>query len=384
MPTFQDYKNVVRSSSAQRIVQLNSLDANNNIIGTITNDIISGNLQLSNGNGDPTNPNGTGSRKNLNIVFDNSSGNYTPVFGSNFWLGKRYQLFTGYMVQGVSKLFSRGIFLIAEPDLISNFSEITASHSFYDLWAKVDGTLGGILNASFIIPAGTPIQDAVISIFQEIGEINPPIIEPIDTITPYTLTLQPGDNYGSMLDSLSKMISYVCFYDSDGYPRFEKPTISNYATTPSVWNFSPSECTYLGSQQQYDYSKLANDVWVYAENVNSSTIYVGHAQNTDINSPISIPNTYTKTKVISDNLIYSTELSNARANYELLQAQALVMTDNMKSLPIDLIDVDQIISITDPALNLDNDRFIVQKISFPLTNADSDMTLTVTQTRNLG
>jgi hypothetical protein len=232
--TYADYLAALKSNSRQPIVKLEFLDNNENVTSEITPDLISGDLQLSSD---------MGSRRNLNLVLENSDGDYTPVEEGSLWINSKVRLWTGLRIGGEDYFISRGIFVIGDPEVNSSFSEQTASLVFYDKWATLDSTLMGELSTDYIIPVGTNIETAVRAIFTAAGEVKSPIIAPITTATPttpYSIVEEAGSSYAEILIKLAKMLgSWTVFYDRNGFPRFQPAT--DIDTAASKWNFLTTE-----------------------------------------------------------------------------------------------------------------------------------------------
>jgi hypothetical protein len=382
--TYQDYINTVKSSSAQRILKIEILDTNYNIIDTITPDIISGDLQLTNE---------FGSRRNCNIVFNNYNGDYIPDPDGDFWINSKYKVYTGYKVNGEDYYFSRGIFLSGEPQVNSIFAEQTTDLQLYDQWCNLDGTLAGTLDTTYKIPSGTDLEAAVRQIFSDAGETRPVIYEPFFTTPvastpiaatpialPYTIIMDANGTYADILKKLADMVSYTCYYDSQGYPRFEPPT--DIDSAGSIWDYNNTDSIslYLGSRRRFEYSKVKNYIVVIGSNVNGLT-YKATASDNNSESSTRISLIGKRALVITDDVIYSTSLAQQRANYELQKAMQVIETVNAESIPIDIIEGDNIITYTDSGNGFNNSRFLVKSVSFPLMN-DGNMTLNLWNARS--
>ena len=360
--TYQDYINTLNSSIAQRILKIEILDNNENIIDELSSNVIEGDIQLSDE---------TGSRRNANVTFENTSGLYIPDPDGNIWMNRKFRIWTGLKVNSEDYYISRGIFVCSEPEISSNLSENIVSIQMLDKFALLNNELGGSLENTYIIPVNSSIVDVVKQILLDAGEVKPPIIEPTSELTPYTITKEAGSTYGDLLIELANMLSWTCYFDRDGYFRFEPP--ASLDTTGSSWDFTTSEIFYLNSKHRYEFSKVFNNVVVIGDNINGSTVRAV-SSDTNINSPTRISKIGKKTLVINDNLIYNNDLAQQRADAELQKSISLVETTNISSIPIDFLEGGQIITITDTSSDLNGDRFLIKNISFPLiTQGDMSM-----------
>lgn len=368
MVTFNDYINALYSSSQERIIKIEWLDNNEQVIGIITPTVLDGNITIDL-NKDI--------RRSCNLLLKNDDEFFIPSPNCHLWINSKFRLWTGLMVNGEPYYVSRGIFVVGNPEVDSSFSEKTVNIVAYDKYALLNGELAGTLESDYIIPLGTKVTDAIKAVFQAAGEIKAPIMDSTDITTPYTLTKEIGSSYADILTDLSKMISWECFYDRNGYPRFKKPTDMN--KNPSVWDFKTTEVHYMGSTHIYDFSKIKNYVKVVGDNINGE-IFDAVAQDTNPTSPTRIDLIGKRTLVITDDLIYTTDLAQQRADYELRKAIAMYESVNIRCVPIDIINEGDVITITDDSNGLNGDRFIVQSITFPLKNGD-EMQMSVWKTR---
>lgn len=365
MSTISDF---LRSSIAQRIVKIEVLDDDENVTDEIAENIIDGSLQDSDN---------IGSRRNASITFENSTGLYIPSSTGNIWINKKFRIKTGLLVNEIEYFVDKGVFVCSEPDVGSVLSDTTATIQFLDKFALLDGTLGGTLENTYVIPVGTTITNAVIDILTEAGEIKPPIVEPNLFVTPYTIIKEAGATFGELLIELANMVSYTCFYGEDGFFRFEPPT--DILTTGSVWDFSTTEITYLGSSHKYEFANLYNNVIVIGDNVNGITC---RGQSSDNSSDIGILAIGKKTKVITDSLIYTQVLAQDRSYAELQKAVSLVETVDLNSMPIDIIKGGDIVTVTDASSGMTVTRFLVKSLNFPL-RVQGDMTISAWQGREI-
>jgi len=358
--SYQNYIDTIKSPISQRLLKIEILDSNYNIINTITPSIIDGNISFSSD---------SGARRSCNITFDNSDGSFIPNPEGQFWMNTMYQVFTGYRVNDEDYYFSRGIFVSGEPTVNSQFASQTVELQLYDQFTFLDGTLGGTIENTYIIPVGSDVETVVRQIFVDAGETRPVIFEPIVATTPYTLIVNAGDSYSQLLLKLAEMISYVVYYDNNGFPRFETPAndINNIFNAGSSFDFTTNEIIYLGARRKFEYSKVKNECVVIGANV-AGSIYRATASDNNITSPTRIGLIGKRSLVIIDDLIYSTDLAQQRANYELQKAIQVLESVDVECVPIDMIEGDSIITISDNGLGVSGDRYLVRSVSFPLLN----------------
>lgn len=364
MSTLSDFITKIKSKTATRIFKIERLDENENVIGELTSKVIRGDLSVTDD---------MGARRTGSISFDNTGGTLIPSDTGSIWMNNRFKISTGLIMDdGEEYYVSRGIVLCSEPELTSAYDgEASISIQFLDKFSLLNSQLGGTLENTYIIPAGTSITDAVQQILSDANELKPAIIEPTNEVTPFTITMEYGSNYGNLLEQLANFLSWTCYYDNEGYFRFEsKPDIF---TEGSVWDFSTDEITYIDSRHRYEFTKVFNNILVIGDTYNGSTVRAT-ASDTNATSPTRIARIGKKTKVIEDSLINTTDLAQQRADAELQAGISLVEATDISCIPVDIISGGDIITITDDISGLNEERFLVKSISFPL-NVDGNMSI---------
>jgi hypothetical protein len=293
-------------------------------------------------------------------------GDFIPNPDGNIWMNQKFKISTGLILDDVPYYISRGIYLCSEPEISSDVDGgVSTSIQFLDKFSTLNSTLGGSLENTYIIPAGTNIPTAISAILTEAGEVKPPLIDIsiASEVTPYTITKDASSNYGEIIIELAKMLSFTTYFDAEGYLRFEPP--SNLDVTGSSWDFSTDEITYISSRHRWEFSKVYNNIVVIGSSINGATVR-GTASDTNATSPTRIALIGKKTKVIEDDLISTVDLANQRASGELLSAISLVEVTDVDCMPVDILQAGQICTITDINSDLDNTRFLIKSISFPL------------------
>jgi hypothetical protein len=372
LATFQDFLAKIKSPYAQKLVKIEIMDETETILSTITPKLISGDIQMSFDNG---------IRRTANMILDNSEFEFTPDV-DNLWINTRFKLYTGLaMDDGTEYYVPRGIFLNSEVEITSNFSETVSTIGIYDKMATLNGELLGVLEAPYIIDVGSDISDVLTQLLLDAGEVKPPIIDPsiIGETTPFTIATTAGQTYYDIILSLCNMLTYTFFFDNLGFPRFQPPT--DLENSGSVWDYDITQINYLGAQRRYAFPEIHNYVVVVGDNIDS-TIIKATASDTNPTSNTRIALIGKRTMVIEDSNIYNISLASQRAEYELSKAIAMIETINATSIPVDIIYPDDVITITDPAISLTGDRYLVKSVSFPLTT-DGTMSLSLWKQRSL-
>jgi hypothetical protein len=369
--SYSDYLKALTSQNAEMIYKVELLNNKEVPLRDITSDLIDGSVTLTLQNG---------ARRSANITLMNLDNKYTPDSTRNIWLDSKFRIWVGIKVNGEDYLFSKGIFVLYEPQINSTFTDTTASFNLVDKWSYFNGDLGGTLASDYIIPVNTNIGSAVSSIVTtQVKDVNTPIISSISTTSPYTLTMTHGDTFAEMILKLADMVSYEVFFDSSGILRFQAVADDNLR--PSKYDFSTHDVMYLGSNRRYIFNKIRNSVRVYGDNVNGLQV-IGQASDNNIFSPTSILKITERVKVIDDEIINTVDLANQRAVYELKKAVILQEIVDVRCIPIPHLEEENIITIEDAGNGLQRDRYLIQSLSYPL-RYDGEMQLSVWKVREI-
>lgn len=328
-----------------------------------------------------------GQRRNLNINLVNKDGKYTPSINT-IWVHNKFRFDIGISFGGETFWFPRGIFIMGNPSSTHQDSDKQVTLTLEDKFALLEGKMG-TLETTYEIPAGTLIKDAIEGILTiDTGAGYPLDLKPIlydhnfdGIVTPYTITKDPGSNFGEMILELADMLGAECFYNDIGNLCFIdiNETIQD-PNKPIIWHYSDEKKEFLDSSTSYDFGNVVNEVHVVGDNVNGK-IFSAVASNSDPASPICIKRIGRHIEYINDSAIYSDKLAQDRANYEL-RCKSIVNTSVSISTTFNpLIFVDNIITIEDSFYNFKRERFVIQSISYNI-GVDNKMSITLSNVTN--
>lgn len=330
-----------------------------------------------------------GQRKNLNISLSNSDGKYTPSLNT-IWIHNKFRFDIGIEYQDNVFWFPRGIYILSNPDATHSDSDKQVNLNLVDKFGLLEGKQG-TLETTYEIPAGTDIYKAIIGILTLDNGTGYPIdLKPIfydssfeGIKTPYTLTKDAGSTIGEMILDLATMLNAECFYNSYGNLCFVNinDTI-NDPNKPVLWNYSDSQAEYFNSNASFNFDEAINVVQVVGDNIDNA-ISSASSSNTNPESPICIQNIGRRVYYLNDSNIYSDELAQYRADYELRKAGILSTTLSMEVSFNPLLLVNNLITIEDEFFHLTRNRFLIQSISYNI-GTDNKMTLNVSNLTNFG
>ena len=330
-----------------------------------------------------------GQRRNVNISLVNSDGKYTPSLNT-IWVHNRFRFDVGVEYQGNVFWFPKGIYVLGNPTATHSDSDRQVNLTLVDKFALLEGKQG-TLEATYEIPVGTDIYSAIIGLLTLDNGTGYPIdVQPVvyDSAfkgmkTPYTLTKDAGSTIGEMILDLATMLNAECFYNAYGNLCFINinETIDD-SNKPVLWDYSDLLAEYLQSQAVFDFENCVNEIQVVGDNINNE-IFSAYAQNTNPESPICIQNIGRRISYINDSNIYSDELAQDRADYELRKAGILNTSFTMEVSFNPLLLVNNLITVRDSFFNLNRSKFLIQSIAYNI-GSDSKVTLTVSNLTNFG
>jgi len=367
--TFNDYTNLLNNNIVRPRVKIEMLRfADFSVETEITGDLINdsnASLTVTRNNGirrvvqfNMQNPIINNIAKNVPDMDNNFLSPRTPF---RLWLGLADDNNDTYFI-------SQGIYLLSTPVVVSNFAESTLTINGVDSFSLYDGTLGGELSSTYTIAVGTNLYVAVTDILEKQNYPLLPILDPtyMTTVMPYTITTTSGNKLGDVLVELAGMVSANCYFDINGYFVFAADTLDEIKA--SLWDFSAGDFSYEGATNTYNYPNLFNSVVVLGSNINSmdGVTYTATVTNTNLSSSTSVGNLgYTRTNYITNNLIPSNAQCLQLANYELKRAIAEECDIAILCVPVYHLDVDCVITLTDPLLNYTLERFLINSYTIP-------------------
>lgn len=146
---YSKYDQAINSPNVFYILKVELLNEDETISRIITSDLFSesGNLKVSLKNG---------VRRTVNLVLDNSLDEY-DIDISSLWLFQKFRLYVGIEFTNeenkIEQLyFPQGVFYIINPQQAYNPSNKTIEIEGVDKWARLDGSLGGTLGATYSFP----------------------------------------------------------------------------------------------------------------------------------------------------------------------------------------------------------------------------------------
>lgn len=331
-----------------------------------------------------------GQRRSISFTLYNNDDKYTPNINT-FWAGTRLRLEMGAILNsGQIIWFQKGVFVIntVTPSKTSSGKEVSVSAS--DKFSLFEDNTGRI-DSTYEIPIGSNIEDVIKTILlNDMGNGFPLDSKPLiyhssfkNKKTQSTISKSAGDTFGSLLLELATQLSAEIFYNSCGNLVFipinevtsdqDKPLIYDYETIKgdiSELNFA------------IDMSQIINRVIVVGSS-NNGGVYQYIAENNDPASPLCCQRIgYRTANVITDSNITSDLLAKERANYELRQQLIIKSSTSATVLFNPLLEVNNLIAISDDSFELRHERFLLSGITCSL-DFNNQMTISFSNIKNL-
>lgn len=382
MATRQDYINKLHEGDITVVAKIQFLRREDeSVYDEVMGDIIDGSLSITKANG---------TRRSLDITLSNITGRYR-VDKYNIWVGTKIKLFLGVEVSNNDFYFEeQGIFIILNPSISSSTRSRTMTISAVDKYVLYNGAYSGNLFDYIQVTNGTNVNTAINNIVTSEAingarNLDPKtaILNPITTNLSYTLRKGYGDTVSSVLEEIANFVSRNLYYNRFGFLVFEEDFDDTHKG--SVWDFNSGEDekTYISAVKNDLLGDVFNAIKVIGDDVNGN-VSSATARNTN---PLSDTNTdligEKFAPTIDDTRITTDSLAQKRADFELKKLVRLNSSINITSIPIFFLDVDEVISVTDSHLRLNNDRFVIKDINFSFGANSSTMSLNVTNVREL-
>lgn len=321
-----------------------------------------------------------GQRKSVNINLINVDGKYTPSINT-IWVHDRFRFDIGVEFDGQVYWFPRGIYILGNPSADHQDSDKQVGLTLVDKFAVLEGK-AGTLEATYEIPVGSDIEQAIMGILTlDNGSGYPIDLKPIiydrafkGLKMPYTLSKDAGSTLGEMLLEIGTILNAEVYYNSQGnlcFININETTLD--VQKASLWDYSDEDRDYDSATANYDFENAVNEVHVVGDNINNE-IFSAMAKNENPVSPLCIQRIGRRIEYINDSNIYSDDLAQQRANYELRKFGILKTTMNIQVSFNPLLFVNNLITITDKYYNLARERFLIQSISYTIGN-ESQMTI---------
>lgn len=328
-----------------------------------------------------------GQRRSLNINLVNIDGKYTPSIDT-LWVHNKFRFDEGLEFDGNVYWFSRGIYVLNNPTASKAISDKQMSLSLSDKFAILEGKMG-TLETTYEIPVGTEIRSAIEGILTlDNGSGYPIDLKPIiydkafeGKVMPYTLSKDAGSTLGELLLEIGTILNAEVYYNAQGnlcFININETTLD--VQKAALWDYSSGHRDYFQASVGYDFENVVNEVHIVGDNINNE-IFSAMAKNENPLSPICVQRIGRRISYINDSNIYSDDLAEQRAKYELRKVSIVNTTITLTVAYNPLLFVNNLITVEDSYYGFNRERFLIQSISFGI-GTDNQMTISCSNVVN--
>lgn len=291
-------------------IQINLLDFNFFIVNNLEGNLLDGNVSI-NANSDI--------RRTCTVSFVVTDSSFNVEAGGQIWLDKYFQVNVGVEDFRTKEVIwnNMGIFLINQPSFSYEANTRTMSFQGVDLMAKMTGLRNGYIvgvgsEAFTLIPAGTNVREAIISVLQECG-FNRYLVSEclnVDGVmqdVPYDMKFDQGSTWYNVLSGLRDILpNYQMYFDVDGVFHYEK--IPSGADDPVIINEETWNNNLLQENLTIDFENVKNVVEVWGRV--HETDFFSDSTLTTVSNNVITP-TWTELTTLEDYLITALSLPTA-------------------------------------------------------------------------
>lgn len=307
---------------------------------------------------------------------NNNNGEYTPSI-NHFWTGQKFSFYIGFNLNNDENSvvwFRKGIYSCQSQSVDNSSDTKTVSIETADKFSVLEGK-SGTLEYSYTINVGEDIEEVINNILNT-DNGSGFMLDSKDIIynslfkgkkVISQISESAGATYGSIILKLAEMLSAEVFYNVNGnLTLIPKQEVINDSDKPILFSFNADNGDLMTHNYSFSFEDIVNKVIVIGSNVNGSTCRA-MAVNNSADSPISVSRIgYRTGSIINDSSINSDYLAQERADYELRKVSVAKTSVSNTALLNPLIEVNNLIEITDSFYGIENEKFLVQSISFSL------------------
>ena len=286
-----------------------------------------------------------GTRRTASVTLSNV-GQQFDYDVNHIWFGNEFAIDEGLVLPNGEEFYiQQGVFVAVTPTDTLTPNQRTITYNLTDKWANLDGTLHGNLEGTYEVPVDTDIFEAMNSILSlprgngMVIDQSPPIYTDFYngktqelpdgttvslTVSPFTLTVESGNSYASVLTGLSDMFNAWIGYDSSGSLRVDPSQDDILDINKEVmYQFSMDETKLLGATYTVKNTEVYNDYIVMGEQLDDNTQPNGRAQNLDPKSDTNVMRIGRKTVVYNASGYGTTTMCQDLAEWKLKRATVL-------------------------------------------------------------
>lgn len=347
------------------------------LIGSITKTIEEGSGSISITNQD-------GARRSASFTLNNYRNQWKDYF-KYLSIGQRFKVSLGYEINGEEYWFPQGVFVYDNPSLTSEGSNTTINISGNDKWSLLDGSVSGILDATFQVAAGTSMGKFINDTLKLdiVQDYTPPNIDAsvFNALTTYDIIHSAGETVADVILEVAANLSCYAYYDENGVFTMRPFDYDNVLA--SIYDYTYNDINYIGATKTLPIRQVYNSVLIVSDNLqNSYAPIVAMLDNNDVTDVNSVINgAVRKVYNVTDNIagIYTQRQADERARYEMKKVACMQSTISLTSMPLYHLKENEVVTVTDPYLGCNAERFLISGINFSI-GGENNMSLDLVKT----
>ena len=275
--------------------------------------------------------------------------------GSKIWMDKYVQIYIGIEdIKNNNEVVytNMGIYLVNNPTQTYSASNNTLTINGIDMMARMTGLRNGYLDGiEYQVKANSSIQGAMQSAIELAGFTKYRIDEPIIKETPNDISISIGGTVYDILSQLAEInANYQMYFDTNGvfyYNQIPSGDNEQIRVDDDIW-----QRNLISYDTSINFEDVKNVIEVYGKTLENGDVPYGISIDSNPESPFYVHGELGTIRIVLqggeyDN-IYSQELAEQRADYELYLRCRLQDQITINCVPIYWLDVNWLVEITLP------------------------------------
>ena len=275
--------------------------------------------------------------------------------GSKIWMDKYVQIYIGIEdIKNNNEVVytNMGIYLVNNPTQTYSASNNTLTINGIDMMARMTGLRNGYLDGiEYQVKADSSIQGAMQSTIELAGFTKYRIDEPTIKETPNDISISIGGTVYDILSQLAEInANYQMYFDTNGvfyYNQIPSGDNEQIRVDDDIW-----QRNLISYDTSINFEDVKNVIEVYGKTLENGDVPYGISIDSNPESPFYVNGELGTIRIVLqggeyDN-IYSQELAEQRADYELYLRCRLQDQITINCVPIYWLDVNWLVEITLP------------------------------------
>lgn len=322
-----------------------------------------------------------GVRRSCSVSVFDVDGEFTQQIINGSAINQKFKIYIGLKDIFTDDIywFSQGVYCSIDPTIDRTTRMLTLNG--VDKYGFLGAETGyNQITATHVIPVDTPIQSAIQdTLMLDLGngkviDAIPPIIDNtlLSQEMPYEMEKAPASYLSDIFIELGNIMGADTYYDVDGHLRYDSGTLDmSYSQQDSQWDFYDVLPEYINPSLLLATTEIVNSVTIVSNNSSDDLIYTYTAENHNPMSPVSIENIGRKEYYEESSSVYDDSTAKDYAEYVLKQKSILNQAITFESTILPHLDVNKVVTITDSFYNYNQERFIIQSITIPLSSTST-------------